>query len=66
MELTNLDQVFEEEYDVEEEVLITFAEKEIVKKYFDHYDEPGFLFRGGIIGLFLCLPFWVIIFWFIT
>ena len=66
MEVINSDQVFEEDYDAGEEVLIPFVEKEIVRRYFDHYDEPSYLFRGGIIGLFLCLPFWVIIFWFIT
>jgi hypothetical protein len=66
MEVINWDQVFEEDYDAGEEVLIPFVEKEIVKRYFDHYDEPSYLFRGGIIGLFLCLPFWVILFWFIT
>jgi hypothetical protein len=66
MEVINSDQVFEEGYDAGEEVLIPFVEKEIVKRYFDHYDEPSYLFRGSIIGLFLCLPFWAIIFWFIT
>ena len=66
MEVINSDQVFEEDYDAGEEVFIPFVEKEIVKRYFGHYDEPSYLFRGSIIGLFLCLPFWVIIFWFIT
>jgi hypothetical protein len=66
MKVINWDQVLEEDYDAGEEVLIPFVEKEIVKRYFDHYDEPSYLFRGGIIGLFLCLPFWVILFWFIT
>ena len=66
MEVINWDQVFEEDYDAREEVLIPFVEKEIVRRYFDHYDEPSYLFKGSIIGLFLCLPFWVIIFWFIT
>lgn len=66
MEVTNSDQVFKEDFDAGEEVLIPFVEKEIAKRYFDHYDEPGYLFRGGIIGLFLCLPLWAIIFWFIT
>lgn len=66
MEAINSDQVFEEDCDVQEEVLMPFVEKEIVKRYFDRYDEPSYLFRGGIIGLFLCLPLWVILFWFIT
>ena len=66
MEVINWDQVFEEDYDAREEVLIPFVEKEIVRRYFDHYDEPSYLFKGSIIGLFLCLPFWVILFWFIT
>ncbi len=66
MKEINWDQVLEEDYDAGEEVLIPFVEKEIVRRYFDHYDEPSYLFKGSIIGLFLCLPFWVILFWFIT
>ena len=52
MEVINSDQVFEEDYDAREEVLIPFVEKEIVRRYFDHYDEPSYLFRGVIFGLF--------------
>jgi len=66
MEVNNSDQVFEEGYDAGEEVLIPFVQKEIVKRYFDHYDEQSYLYRGITISLFLCLPFWAIIFWFIT
>ena len=66
MKEINWDQVLEEDYDAGEEVLIPFVEKEMMKRYFDHNDEPSYLFRGSIIGLFFCLPFWVIIFWFIT
>jgi len=47
------------------EVLLV-VKKETVKRYFDHYDEPGYLFKGVVISLFFCLPFWAIIFWLIT
>lgn len=65
MELTNSYQLFEEDYNAREEKIIPFVEKEIVKKYFDHYYETSNPLRGAKIGFFLCLPFWTFIFWFI-
>jgi hypothetical protein len=47
------------------EVLLV-VEEEILKRYLDDYDEPGYLFKGVAFGLFFCLPFWAIIFWLIT
>ena len=58
--------VREENYDVWKEDLVPLLEKETVARYPDHYDEPSYLFRGVIIGLFICLPFWAIIFRLIT
>jgi hypothetical protein len=55
-------QVFEENYDALEEELMPLVEKETMKMYLNHYDEPSYLFRGVIIGLSLCFPFWAIIF----
>ena len=65
MEATNSAQVFEGIYDASEEELIPLVEKETMERYLDHYDEPSYLFRGVIIGLSFCLPFWAIIFWII-
>jgi len=65
MEAINSAQVFEEYYDASEEELIPLVEKETMERYLDHYDEPSYLFRGVIIGLSFCLPFWAIIFWII-
>jgi len=65
MEAINSAQVFEENYDASEEELIPLVEKETVERYLDHYDEPSYLFRGVIIGLSFCLPFWAIISWII-
>jgi hypothetical protein len=62
MEEINSAQVFEENYDASEEKLIPLVKKETMELYLDHYDEPSYLFRGVIIGLFCCLPFWAIIF----
>ena len=58
-------QVFEENYDALEEELMPLVEKETMKMYLNHYDEPSYLFRGVIIGLSFCLPFWAIMFWII-
>ena len=52
MEEINSAQVFEENYDASEEELIPLVEKETVERHLDHYDEPSYLFRGVIIGLF--------------
>ena len=66
MEIIDSDQVFDKGYDHREEELIPFVEKEVMKRCFYYYHEPSYLFRGGIIGLFLFLPIWIIIFWFIA
>ena len=62
MEAINSAQVFEGFYDASEEELMPLVEKETMKMYLNHYDEPSYLFRGVIIGLSLCFPFWAIIF----
>jgi len=62
MEIINSTQVCEENYYVSEEDPIPLVEKETMERYLDHYDEPSYLFRGVIIGLSFCLPFWAIIF----
>jgi len=65
MEEINSAQGFEENYDASEEELIPLVEKGTMEMYLDHYDEPSYLFRGVIIGLSFCLPFWAIMFWII-
>ncbi len=66
MEVINSAQLFEDNYEAWEEEPIPSVEKEKVKRYLVNYDEPGYLFRGVIIGLFFCLPFWAIVFCLIT
>jgi hypothetical protein len=66
MEATNSAQVLERIYDASEEKLISLEERETMERDLDHYYEPSYFFRGAIIGLFFCLPFWAIIFWLIT
>jgi len=65
MEDINSTQVFEGIYDASEEELLPLVEIETMEMYLDHYDEPSYLFRGVIIGLSFCLPFWAIMFWII-
>jgi hypothetical protein len=66
METINSAQVLEENYAVWEKEFIPLHEEETVEWYLDHNNEPRHMFRGVIIGLLLCLPFWAIIFWLIT
>lgn len=66
MEAINSAMVFEETHVASKEELVASADKETVESLIDHYDEPSYFFRGAIFGLILCLPFWAIIFWFIT
>lgn len=40
--------------------------EEASERFSDHYDEPSYFFRGAIFGFLLCLPFWAMIFWFVT
>jgi len=35
------------------------------EEFFDCYEEPEFFFKGAVFGLFLCVPFWAVIFWLI-
>jgi hypothetical protein len=65
MEAINSVQVLEGIYDASEEELMPLVEKGTMEMYLDHYDEPSYLFRGVIIGLSFCLPFWTIMFWII-
>ena len=66
MEATSSAEVLEEIYESSKEELIPLVEREAMERYPDHYDEPSYFFRGLIIGLFFCLPFWAIIYWLIT
>ena len=66
METINSAQVLEENYEAWEKELIPLNEKEAVEWYSDYFNEPRHIFRGVVIGLLLCLPFWAIIFWLST
>jgi len=37
------------------------------RRFLDHDDEPGYFFKGAVLGFFFfCLPVWIIIFLLIT
>ena len=42
------------------------VDNDTVESLMDHYEEPDFFFKGAIFGFILCVPFWTVIFWFIT
>jgi hypothetical protein len=66
MEAINSAIVFEDTHVASKEEFVSSVDIESVKDLMDHYDEPGYFFRGAIIGLILCVPFWAVIFWLIT
>jgi hypothetical protein len=66
MEAINSAIVFEDTHVASKEEFVSSVDIESVKDLMDHYDEPSYFFRGAIIGLILCVPFWAVIFWLIT
>jgi hypothetical protein len=66
MEAINSAIVFEETQVASKEEIMSSVDIESVEGFSDHYDEPGYFFRGAIFGFILCVPFWAVIFWFIT
>jgi hypothetical protein len=66
MEAINSAIVFEETHVAPKEELATSIDIESMESFMDHYDEPGYFFRGAIFGLIICVPFWAAIFWLIT
>ena len=57
---------FEENDEGSEEDLIPLVGKEIVEKCLDNCDEPSYFFKGAVISLFCCIPFWTILYFLIT
>ena len=66
MEAINWNQYFEGHYEAPEGDLKPLVTEEKILEYLDNYDEPGFFFKGAVIGLIFCVPFWGILFWLIT
>ncbi len=66
MEAINSAIVFEETHVASKEELVSSVDIESVEGLMDHYDEPSYFFRGAFFGFILCVPFWAVIFWFIT
>ena len=50
---------------ISEEDLIPLVGKEIVEKCLDNCDEPSYFFKGAVLSLFLCIPFWTILYFLI-
>gem|GEM_PF-1004901 len=47
---------------ISEEDPIPLIEKEALEGYLDNIVEPYYLFKGAVVSLFFCLPFWIILF----
>lgn len=65
MKAMNSAVVFEEAHVDSEETFVPPVKAESSEKVVEHYDDPGFFFKGAVFGLLLCLPFWAAIFWLI-
>jgi hypothetical protein len=65
MKAMNSAMVFGENHIDSEKTLVSSVKNEPLEGFSDHYDEPEFFFRGAVLGLLLCLPFWAVIFWLI-
>ena len=66
MKAINSAMVFEDAHVASKEELATSVDIESIENLIDHYDEPGYFFKGAIFGLIFCIPFWAAIFWLIT
>ena len=66
MEAINSAIVFEESHVASREELAPSVDIESMEDLIDHYDEPGYFFRGAIFGLLFCIPFWAALFWLIA
>lgn len=62
MEAIDSAQFFEGHYEVPEKDLMPSDERETEGEYLDNYDEPANFFKGAVLSLFFCLPFWIILF----
>ena len=60
------DKFFEENYEASEEDLIPLVEKEALERDLYEDVEPFYFYKGAVLCLFFCLPFWSILFWLIT
>jgi hypothetical protein len=65
MKAMNSAMVLEEAHIDSEERFVPSSKAESLEGVADHYDEPGFFFKGAVFGLLLCLPIWAVIFWLI-
>ncbi len=57
---------FEQNDEGSEEDLIPLSKKETGERYLDDYYEPSYFFKGVVLSLLFCLPFWTILIWLIT
>lgn len=60
------DKFFEENYTALEEDLIPLVETETLERVLYGNDEPIYFYKGAVLSLFFCLPFWIILFWLIN
>lgn len=66
METTNSAIILDETHIGSNKKPLSSTGKETEENLIDHHDEPSYFFRGAVFGFFLCVPFWAVIFWFIT
>ena len=60
------DKFFEENYGASEEYHIPLVKKEALERDLHEDFEPFYFYKGAVLSLFFCLPFWIILFKLIT
>ncbi len=65
MKTANSAIIFEETHVGSKEDFLSLDDTKTVESLIDHYDEPSYFFKGAVLGLILCLPFWAVMIWLI-
>ena len=60
------DKFIEENYGASEEYHIPLVKKEALERDLHEDFEPFYFYKGAVLSLFFCLPFWIILFKLIT
>jgi len=61
-----LEKFFKENREVPEEDLLPLVEREAVERDLYKNVEPIYFFKGAVLSLIFCIPFWIFLFWLIS
>jgi hypothetical protein len=61
-----LDKFFKENCEAPEEDLTPLIERKAMERDLCKNIEPIYFFKGAVLCLFFCIPFWIFLFWLIS